>query len=254
MRNLDVSIRTVLLALVSKEIRKSFHKSVFGIFWHLVVPTAQLYIFFVLYGAINDQIDLFATVAGLFIWFIFNNSMMPAIQQMKGGKNLMMNLKIPVYIIPAASVCMSLIYTSLFILVSIIFMIFLGVELYAGIFFSIPIVALFLFFVYSMAFIISVGNLYFRDIGMLWNSISFLLFLTAPILYPIKVLPYPLSVISEFNPITQFIEALRICNQSDIHHSFQAIPWLTLLSISLFTCMFSWYIHRVTRNNLIANF
>lgn len=42
-------------ALVQKQIQKSFHRFIFGVTWHLIIPTFQLIIFFSLCGAINND-------------------------------------------------------------------------------------------------------------------------------------------------------------------------------------------------------
>ena len=120
-----------------------------------------------------------ASIIGLFIWLLFNNAIFPSIQQTVGSKLLIINLNVSPHLIPATGVIMSILFTSLFLISAFIFIGFYGTVIQSGLVLGIPIILLFLIFTYSISIIVSISNVYFRDIGMLWNSFSFLLFLTA---------------------------------------------------------------------------
>ena len=243
----------ILKALVHKEIIKSFHKSVFGVFWHLIVPTLQLYIFFHVYGYINQQNNLKATISGLLLWFLFNNAVPASIQLVRSSTNLMRQLKVKVYLLTASSVTMSLIYSILFLLTSAVFMIVNDVSIRSGAIAGVFVILLFCFFTFSVSVIISIGNLFFRDLGKLWSPMSFLIFLTAPILYPKNVFPGFLKYLSELNPLTQFIESLRLCLNQDFSIAVTLVPWSVLITITLLFGIMAFVIVRVTNKSLIAN-
>ena len=243
----------VLKALLQKKIRKSFHKSVLGVFWHMLIPAVQLFIFFKVYGAINAGTDIMASIIGLFVWLLFNNAIFPSIQELIGSKSLIINLKVSPYLIPASGVLMSILFTSLFLLSACAFIAIYGSNIQSGLILGIPIILLLLIFTYSIAVIVSLSNVYFRDIGMLWNSFSFLLFITAPILYPINILPNVLSNIAIANPITQFIIAMRTCSENSVMTAVSGINWATLIIITLSSATIALWINHLAKKDIVAN-
>ena len=61
---------------------------------------------------------------------------------------------------------------------------------------------------------LSIGNVYFRDVGYLVSVALQLLFYATPIIYtldivPARVGPFPAQTIIRYNPLTQFVEASR---------------------------------------------
>ena len=240
-------------ALVQKQIQKSFHRSIFGVAWHLVIPTFQLIIFLSLYGAINNEFDLIATIIGLTIWQLFSNSIFPSLQQVIGSKGLITNVKVPFHLIPASSVVMSAIFVMLFLTSATFFVFYYQIDLHSGLFASALITLIFLAFVYGVSIIVSIGNVFFRDVGMLWNSFSFLIFLTAPILYPEKILPEPLSSLSSYNPISIFIHSARESANMSFFNALSSTNWLLIITISVLTLVLSAGLNRLVKNDLIAN-
>tara|TARA_B100000945_G_scaffold316225_1_gene316747 strand:- start:619 stop:1179 length:561 start_codon:yes stop_codon:yes gene_type:complete len=70
-------------------------------------------------------------------------------------------------------------------------------------FFLIPIA---MFFMLSIVLGISVLGAFYRDIQYLVNTLSFALFFTIPVTYPISILPEKLQKVLMLSPLTQLIQ------------------------------------------------
>jgi ABC-2 type transport system permease protein len=66
-------------------------------------------------------------------------------------------------------------------------------------------------YVFVLAIAIVAGTLFvrFRDVGQIWQVTAPLLFFTAPIMYPITVLPHWAQRLTELNPFVQTMQDIR---------------------------------------------
>jgi ABC-type polysaccharide/polyol phosphate export permease len=74
---------------------------------------------------------------------------------------------------------------------------------------------IFVTFVTSLAVALAIMNVYFRDLAHITSVALGLLFFLTPIIYPINLVPeewngIPLRAIVAFNPISEFVESLRL--------------------------------------------
>jgi ABC-2 type transport system permease protein len=64
-------------------------------------------------------------------------------------------------------------------------------------------------FVVAIALVASTLYVRFRDVGQIWEVLSSLLFFSAPIMYPIAILPHWAQRVVGFNPFVQLMQDTR---------------------------------------------
>jgi lipopolysaccharide transport system permease protein len=73
----------------------------------------------------------------------------------------------------------------------------------------IPFLAILFFLTLSVSMMLSVLNVHFRDIGVLWTVVLQIGFFAAPIIYKIDFLPEKIQQIILINPVAHIIEAVH---------------------------------------------
>ena len=132
-----------------------------------------------------------------------------------------------------------------------ILMYFLGMKLTWNLLYIFPIVLLFTFFTFSFGVILGSLNVFFRDIGILWNSLNPALFYLTPIAYSIEIVPQKYIFYFKLNPLYHFYYIMR-------NVLYQGQPpemryTLYCLAICAITFVLAFFIYRKTRNGFISN-
>jgi ABC-type polysaccharide/polyol phosphate export permease len=92
---------------------------------------------------------------------------------------------------------------------------FFGLMLFFGLHFSaefillIPAIILFALFAFGLGLTLCTLNVFFRDIGLLWNTLSPALFYFTPIAYSSELIPAKYTVVLQFNPLVHYITLMR---------------------------------------------
>jgi ABC-type polysaccharide/polyol phosphate export permease len=72
-----------------------------------------------------------------------------------------------------------------------------------------PMLFIFAVFSFSIAILLAAFNVYFRDIGILWNTIQPAIFYLTPIAYTEELIPAKFSFVIKLNPIYYYIKLFR---------------------------------------------
>lgn len=218
--------RTLIANLTQRELKARYKRSVLGWLWSLLNPAATLGVYTLVFGVFfkaepPDAATSGATVfalflfCGLIVWNLFS-------QVVNGGMvALVANgpLLKKVYFPPECPVIANglVTVTQTFMETGILIAIMVLVGNVSLTFLLYPVVlALLIVFSLGVALMLSVLNVYYRDVQYLVTILLQLLFYCTPILYSIDLVPetlgpVPARQLIQLNPITQFVEATRDC-------------------------------------------
>ncbi|MBV8303691.1 MAG: ABC transporter permease [Acidimicrobiia bacterium] len=220
-----VSSRELMINLTLRELRGKYKRSVLGWTWSLLNPLASMVIFTIVFSfflkvkpPVGDPSGLhnfaFFLLCGMLPWNFLNNGMMGGMAALIGNANLIKKVYFPREVLVSATVAAF----------DVSFLIEMGVLvaalLVAGNFVlpflpvALVIIALLTLFVLGIALMISVLNVYFRDVQHFVSILMMLWFYATPIVYPITYVPkewkgIPLRHIYSFNPMVRFAETMR---------------------------------------------
>ena len=247
--------RTLIANLTQRELKARYKRSVLGWMWSLLNPAATLGVYTLVFGvffkaqppeAANSGATVFALFlfSGLIVWNLFS-------QVVNGGMIALVSngpLLKKVYFPPECPVIANALVTvsQTFIETGILIAIMVLVGNVSLTFFLYPVIlALLITFSLGLALMLSVLNVYYRDVQYLVTILLQLLFYCTPIIYnidqvPETVGPVPTRQLIQLNPITQFVEATRDC------FYYLQVPslsqWFGLVVTSFGMLFFGWWV------------
>lgn len=240
--------RELMVNLTLRELRGKYKRSVVGWGWSLLNPLATMLIFAVVFGLFlkvqvpkgePSGLQVFALwlLCGILPWNFLANGMTGSMGTLLGNSNLIKKVYFPREVLVAANVASWVVS----------FLIELGV-LSAALLISgnmvlpwlplvVLIVAIQAVFVTGIGLVLSVLNVYFRDVQHFIAIFLQLLFYAAPVVYPISYVPVhahvfgalvPLREIYRLNPLVRFLEIYRDLLYSLRFPSLVSIGYVTL--------------------------
>ncbi|WP_253281633.1 ABC transporter permease [Arcanobacterium phocae] len=226
-----------------RDLKAKFNGTLLGWVWSLVVPLSTLLIYSLVFSVVfrmkppmlgNGEQGIFAIwlFAGLIIWSFFSSSINGGMNALTSSGGLLSKIYFPAYA-PVLGSGLAVGVQSL-IEVGILLGAFLFVGNIGWTWLLAPFVlALFVIFTQALAVIVSIFNIFARDLAHLINVALQLLFYMTPIIYSPDFLPetwngIPMRSIIEFSPLAKFVTLFRN-NVYDLTTG----TWQQWLSVSL---------------------
>ena len=219
--------RELIVNLTLRELRSRYKRSVLGWAWSMLNPLATVAIYTVVFkyffkaqgpvghpsGLKNFSIYLFV---GLTAWNFFNASTVNAMGTLVGNAGLIKKVYFPRENLVLATVASSAASFLIELGVACVILLLLGNNVLPWIPVMLLLVVLEMIFVTGIGLLVSVANVYFRDVQYLVGSILLqVLFYLTPIVYNVK-LAYDATAghailrrLYTANPTVQFIEAFH---------------------------------------------
>lgn len=222
--------------LTIKNLKLKYKQTALGFLWSLITPLFFLLIFNFVFSKAFQSIERYPlyVLTGLIFWQFFSNASNQAIQSFLQNAGIIKTIHIPLGSIPFAAVLTELISLVLALVPFTILMLFFGLKLGWIDLFLFPILLLFVWMIYNVSYILGLLNVYMRDVGILWNTISPALFYLTPIAYDTSIIPDKYLFFIKLNPLFHFFEAFR----SILYDN--ELPKTATLFVILGLCLASW--------------
>jgi len=212
--------RTLIGNLAQRELKSRYKKSVLGWAWSLINPASTLIIYTIVFGVFLKQT---APVAGnggfssfglylfaaLIMWNLFNGTVIGSIAALQGAGPLLKKVYFPPECAAIANMLTVLTQTVLESAIMVVIMIALGNVSWTFLLFPVVVLMLVLFSL-GLGLMVSIWNVYFRDVGYLVGIAMNLLFYATPIIYSLEVVQNSgkhgdqVANLLRLNPMTQF--------------------------------------------------
>ncbi|SDX09737.1 ABC-2 type transport system permease protein/lipopolysaccharide transport system permease protein [Marininema mesophilum] len=250
--------KELLYFLVHKEVRIRYRNSIFGFLWTLLEPLGLMAIYALVFGEILNKnlvkaYPLFILM-GLIPWTFFNNTLRRGTKALSGNVSLIKKVYFPREIFPITILLANLVnFVPAFILVFVIAMFTPGLHLQWYQLIYLP-GALLLQCLFTLActFLVSVLNVYYRDVEFIVNLMLRAWMYLCPIIYPVSLLGASKSdLVREFawlyflNPM-----AVIISMYHGIFYPKEAVTKIPpsmiifVIILSLLLLVFSWWIFK----------
>jgi lipopolysaccharide transport system permease protein len=224
------SARELTINLTLRELRGKYKRSVLGWTWSLLNPLATVLIYSLVFAfflkidpPVGDPsgLDNFALflLCGLLVWNFLSATINESMGSLLGNGNLIKKVYFPREVLVFATVAALLVSFLIELGVLLVILAFFG---NAAAFLWIPMLLVLVViqtaFVLGIGLVLSVANVYFRDMKHLIAIVLQALFYTAPIVYPLYLVPeeatvfgreIPLRTLYELNPVVAFIGCYR---------------------------------------------
>ena len=219
--------RNLLSELTRKNVKLKYRDSWLGIFWSFLQPLLNMIVLSVVFGGIfgkNSQYIVCYPVyifSGRLLFEFFTSSTKKALTSFRSNAPIIKKVYVPKYMYPLSGVLSNFVTFAISILCYICVWIFfkvsglnggsgLTINAYALLFF-VPMTIL-LVFVIGVGLILSVLQVYFRDVQYIWDVFCTLLFYCVPIIYPLQNITQKWTgILIKINPLYSMVELFRQC-------------------------------------------
>lgn len=221
--------RELMWMLAWRDIRVRYKHSLLGIAWAVIPPVAMMLIFTFVFGQIvrvdNTKLtghavlpyQLFA-LSGLVPWTFFANGLTGAIGSLVANRPLVTKIYFPREVFPLSAIISAFVD---FAIASVV-LLFLTVVLHFvpnGWHFQVSwnilllpvVVGVQVAFMLGLGLLLSMANLFYRDVGFLFRSIIQLWMFVTCVVYQLDATAGWKRVVIQLNPMTPIIRAYRDC-------------------------------------------
>ncbi|MBW3645624.1 MAG: ABC transporter permease [Actinobacteria bacterium] len=221
--------RELMVNLTLRELRGKYKRSVLGWAWSLFNPLVTMAIFTVVFLVFlrvrippgdpsGMNVFAFYLLCGLLPWNFLSNGMNGGMTALINNATLIQKVYFPREILVAANVASWLVSLLIELAVFAVALLIVGNMVLPWLPAVLVLVAVQAVFVIGIGLLLSVLNVYFRDVQHLMAILLQFWFYSTPIVYPLTVVPttvelfgfdLPLRAVYELNPMVRFVEAYR---------------------------------------------
>jgi ABC-type polysaccharide/polyol phosphate export permease len=220
--------RELFVNLTLRELRGKYKRSVLGWTWSLLNPLATMVIFTVVFRFFlkvqvgpgdPSGLHVFALflLCGLLPWNFLSSGISGSMGALIGNSNLIKKVYFPREILVASTIASWVVSFLLEMAVLAVVLLVAGNFVVPWLVPALALVVVQTMFVVGLGLMLSVVNVYFRDVQYLVGILLQLWFYATPIVYPISVVADALEgqpalfTLYKLNPMVRFVEAYRDC-------------------------------------------
>jgi ABC-type polysaccharide/polyol phosphate export permease len=243
----QIAHRELLFRMAHRDLLLRYKQTVMGVAWAVFMPLVNTAIFSIIFTRVAPietgvAYPVYA-FSGLLIWNAFASSLRFAVVSLTSNSNLVTKLYFPREIFPVSAVAVSMIDTVLASTVLAALMLYYHVPVSPLITLLPLVVVVQICFTCAMALLLSMANLFFRDVKYLFEiAIAIWMFCTS-VVYPIDRIHGRLGIVMRLNPMTPLVDAFRaaVIGGFEMHYGAFAIA----ATVSIVGLLASWLVfHR----------
>jgi len=202
--------RSLILLLSFNDIKIRYRNSVLGFFWSFLEPLLMLTVLYVVFtNVIKTNIENYPLylLLGLIMWYMFSRATSMGLTSLAEKSAITQQVYFRKELIVISSALTSFIMMAFEFSAFAVFVVALQFIPPLTII-ILPLLLLDLFVLsLGLAFLLSVLNVYFRDIKFIWQILLQIGFFASPIIYTLDLFPPNIRVILELNPMVPILES-----------------------------------------------
>lgn len=211
--------RSLIRALIKREVLGRYRGSALGILWSFFNPVFMLAVYTFVFSVVfkarwsagSDSKTEFALVlfAGLLIFNLFSECISRAPGLILANVNYVKKVVFPLEVLPWVSLGSAVFHTLISFGVWLLFyLVFFGMPKLTLLLFPIVLIPL-LFFTIGLSWVLASLGVYLRDVAQIISMVVTVLMFLSPIFYPVSALPEKYQILLHLNPLTLVIEQAR---------------------------------------------
>ena len=201
--------RRVIWGLAIRELKVRYKGSVLGFFWTFMNPLLLMVIYTIVFTSIfktnisHYEVYVFS---GILLWNAISGCLNDGAACIVQNTALITKAALPPEIFPLRVVLTHFLNYLLTLPLLFGFSLLRGLDTTFHAFQLLFLIPIAMFFMLSVVLGLSVLGAFYRDIQYLVNTLSFALFFTIPVTYPLSILPEKLQTVLILSPLTQLIQ------------------------------------------------
>jgi lipopolysaccharide transport system permease protein len=209
----QVEYRELLATIARRDLMLRYKQTIMGVGWAICMPLLNTAVFSMIFMRVAplDTGVPYPLVAfcGLAAWNFSASSFRFALSSLTGNPSLVTKVYFPREIFPVASVLVSLADFAVSAVVLVMLMAYYGVGVHATVLLLPLVVLVHVLFTTAIALLLSMANLFYRDVKYLFEiGVSIWMFATS-VVYPVDRIGGWLGTALALNPMTPLIDAYR---------------------------------------------
>jgi len=214
--------RLILLmeSLVSKDLKVRYKRSVLGFAWFLLKPLFSMVVYYFVFtrilrfGGAIPHFSLFL-LTGLLPWNFFSSSLTASTTSLLDNHRLIRSIYFPRMALPLGEVVANLVHLLLALVVLEILLICFGHIPGLSLILVLPALILLTLMTAGIGMLLSIGNVFYRDVRQFIEVLLLAWFYASPIIYPLDsigvdiIQSQTLTQILRFNPVSGFMEIMH---------------------------------------------
>jgi len=208
-----VDYRELLFSMARRDFLLRYKQAVMGVAWAVLMPVTYTLIFSLVFMRVvkiqtGMPYPLFV-YAGLLSWNLFANSVRFSVNALVANSGLITKVYFPREVLPFSVVMVSLLDFAVGAVLLVGLMIYYRVGLHATALLLPVILLIQLAFTAAIALLVSMGNLFYRDVKYLIEIVLTLWMFATSVMYPVERFGGKFAAVLQLNPMTPIIEAYR---------------------------------------------
>lgn len=244
----QVRYRELLRQLVKRDLLLRYKQTVMGLAWAVFMPLVNTLIFSVIFMRVTQlnvgmPYPLFA-FTGVLAWNFFASAMRFSMASLAGNVNLVTKVYFPREVLPFSQVIVCLFDNAVASIVIVALMWWYGITPTIAILWVPVIVAVQVLFVSMAGLLLSMANLFYRDVKYLLDVVLSVAMFTTTALYPAHTMGHGITAkVLYWNPLSVMIDAYR----DALFYGLSPLTWrfgiTAFLSLAGFLLAWLWF-HR----------
>jgi homopolymeric O-antigen transport system permease protein len=205
--------RELLYQMTARDLMLRYKQTAMGFAWALLMPllnTAIFSIVFMRVAPVQTRVayPLFA-YCGLLVWNFTASALRFAVSSLTANTNLVTKVYFPREIFPFAAVAVSLVDSAVAATVLVAMMAYYGIAPSSAIVLLPLVVVVQAMFTGALALLLSMANLFYRDVKYLFDVVLTVWMFGSAVVYPVDGVGGWAGVVLRANPMTAIVEAYR---------------------------------------------
>jgi len=210
--------RGLIGSFIKRDISSRYVGSFLGLYWSVLNPIITLIVYVIVFGVfLNVRLPGSTSIwdfalyfaAGFLPWLAFQDSVMRASRSIIDNKNYIKKVPFPSEIFPVYTTLSEFVNLLIGLVIYLFLFIFLKGTPTVYILLLPLAIILQMVFTLSLAFFLSSGAVYFRDIPTMLGPLFMIWFWATPIAYTVNLIPVNFQWIVKLNPAYYMIEIYR---------------------------------------------
>ena len=236
--------RSVVRALVARDLRGRYVGSALGSAWSLLHPLLQLLTYTFVFATVmkvrvttaagTDVPFVLYLACGLFPWLAVQEGVLRSATALVDNPTLVKRVVFPVELLPVQLVAGAVVQQAIATAILLVFMAVAGFPPRPSLA-ALPFLMLVqLLFTIGLGWCVAALHVYFRDTAQALGVVMPIWFYLTPILYPVDLVPPALRPVLALNPLTALVQAYRDVMLHGVWPTGLAVLWLATASVLAF--------------------
>jgi ABC-type polysaccharide/polyol phosphate export permease len=209
----QIEFRELLLQMTSRDLLLRYKQTIMGFGWALLMPLLNTAIFSVVFmrvAPVHTRVPypLFA-FCGLLVWNFTASALRFSVTSLTSNAHLVAKVYFPREIFPFSAVAVAFVDFAVASSVLVAMMVYYGIAPAESLLLLPTIIAVHVMFTVALALLLSMANLFYRDVKYLFEVVLTIWMFASAIVYPVDGLGGWIGTLIRVNPMTAIVEAYR---------------------------------------------